>query len=332
VADGPGWFADPSGKIDTFRWWDGRAWTRWLSADPAAADPGPVPTGPSTGSGRMLQAAPATATATLDVPPPDDAAAHPAPDRATDGRRMLVEPAEAPVPPPDPADHVVGLPAAAAIIVGGVLLAIIAVGAIISLTRDRPLTGPALAPPPPTEAPLAVSYDEATRAVAVEELEAVLPSAPFTCGSPQEMTGLFDSAVNCGVLVHKDYDEDKHDWGASAGIGLLEAERDSQRDLRELLASAASDVLERNYEVDDITVEKAKNRLSDVAPDGRARYVTAELHVSYKGLPTEYDAMRVTLVRLAGGRHVVWWGLVPNDSPEAVRSAVAASAESLSAR
>jgi len=60
--------------------------------------------------------------------------------------------------------------------------------------------------------------------------------------------------------------------------------------------------------------------------------VTAELQVSYPGLPTDYDAMRVTIVRLAGGRHVVWWGLVPDDSPEAVRSAVAASAESLTAR
>jgi hypothetical protein len=42
--------------------------------------------------------------------------------------------------------------------------------------------------------------------------------------------------------------------------------------------------------------------------------------------------MRVTIVRLAGGRHVVWWGLVPDDSPEPVRSAVAASARSLSER
>lgn len=91
-------------------------------------------------------------------------------------------------------------------------------------------------------------------------------------------------------------------------------------------------MLERNYEVDDITVRKAKNRPSDVAPEGRARVVTAGLQVSYPGLPTDYDAMRLTIVRLAGGRHVVWWGLVPDDSPEAVRSAVAASAESLTAR
>ncbi len=98
------------------------------------------------------------------------------------------------------------------------------------------------------------------------------------------------------------------------------------------MAAAASDVLKRNYEVDDITIEKAKNRPSKVAPDGRARYVTAELHVSYPGLPTDYDDMRVTIVRLAGGRHVVWWGLLPDDSPEPVRSAVAASARSLSER
>jgi hypothetical protein len=31
-----GWFADPGGKVNTFRWWDGEAWTRWLSADPSA--------------------------------------------------------------------------------------------------------------------------------------------------------------------------------------------------------------------------------------------------------------------------------------------------------
>jgi uncharacterized protein DUF2510 len=327
VADGPGWFTDPSGKINTFRWWDGQAWTRWLSADPATPDPGLVPAGPSTSSGHM-RVAPDEATA---FPPPDPGLVPAGP--STSSGHMRVAPDEATAhPPPDPADRVVGLPAAAAIIVSGILLAIIAVGAIISLTQDRPLSGPAVPPPPRSEAALAVRYDDASRAATVEELKVVLPSAPFACGSPQELAGLFDSAVSCGVTVHADYGKDKSDWGASAGIGLLEAERDSELALRELLASAASDVLKRNYEVDDITIKKAKNRPSAVAPAGRARVVTAELHVSYPGLPTEYDAMRVTVVRLAAGRHVVWWGLVPEDSPEAVRSAVAASAASLTAR
>jgi Protein of unknown function (DUF2510) len=118
VADGSGWFADPSGKINTFRWWDGQRWTRWLSADAAAPDPGPVP----------RRAAHRQTAVTAEPPPSAEA--------------RLAEPTDAQPPPqsfasPDPADRVVGLPAAAAIIVGGILLAIIAVGAIISLTADR---------------------------------------------------------------------------------------------------------------------------------------------------------------------------------------------------
>jgi hypothetical protein len=313
VADGAGWFADPSGKINTFRWWDGQAWTRWLSADPTAADPGPVadpgvPTSPAP-----------------DFPPPDEATAYAPPDAVKAGPAALA--------PPDPGDRMVGLPAAAAVLVGGVLLAIIAVGAIISLTADRPLTGPAVAPPPPTETPLAVTYNAGTRTGSVEELKVALPAAPFSCASsPTEIPGLFASAVSCDVAVHPDYDKEKNDWGASVGLGLLEPERDTERDLRQLLASTASAVLARNYEVDDLTVKRAKNRTSDVASAGRARVVTAELHVSNPGLPTKYDAMRVVIVRLESGRHVAWWGLVPDDSPEEVRMAVAASAESITAR
>ena len=33
---GAGWYADPSGRPDGFRWWDGDGWTRWLSRDAAA--------------------------------------------------------------------------------------------------------------------------------------------------------------------------------------------------------------------------------------------------------------------------------------------------------
>ena len=36
----PGWFPDPSGDPETFRWWDGAAWTRWLSRD--AGIPAPL--------------------------------------------------------------------------------------------------------------------------------------------------------------------------------------------------------------------------------------------------------------------------------------------------
>lgn len=46
MTDSPlGWYVDPSGLPDTFRWWDGRQWTQALTTDPTApapVDPEPV--------------------------------------------------------------------------------------------------------------------------------------------------------------------------------------------------------------------------------------------------------------------------------------------------
>ena len=39
MTDRPGWYADPSGRSETYRWWDGGVWTRWLSEDPTAPAP-----------------------------------------------------------------------------------------------------------------------------------------------------------------------------------------------------------------------------------------------------------------------------------------------------
>jgi Protein of unknown function (DUF2510) len=301
VSDGAGWFGDPSGKIGTFRWWDGRAWTRWLSTDPAAPDPGSV----------LVAEPPTPASLPADDPPPDDTA----------------------YAPPDPADRVVGLPVAAAVIIGGVLLAIIAVGAIISLTADRPLTGPAVAPPPPTEAPLAVLFDSASRAVSADELRVVLPASPFTCDpGARDVPDLFTSAISCSAPVHTDYD-DKNDWTANTGVGVLDEQVRSAKDLREMAARTGSGLLSRNYTVEDVTIKKVKNvPFPDVAPDGKARRVTAELHVSYPDLPSKYDRMSVAVFELESGEHVAWWALEPDDSPKAVTEALEASAATLTAR
>lgn len=41
MTDRPGWYADPSGSPESYRWWDGGNWTRWLSDDPQAPAPAP---------------------------------------------------------------------------------------------------------------------------------------------------------------------------------------------------------------------------------------------------------------------------------------------------
>ena len=314
MADGSGWFADPSGKINTFRWWDGQGWTRWLSADAAAPDPGPVPRRAAHHQTTVAAEPPPSAEATLAEP--------------TDP-----QPRPQSFAPPDPADRVVGLPAAAAIIVAGVLLAVIAVGAIISLTADRPLTGPAVAPPPPVDAPLLLTYDAATRTVSAEELRAVLPADPFLCDDrPREVPGLFTWALSCNVVVHADYD-DKLDWSATSGVGILDEKVGSVDELREMAAQTASGLITRNYTVEDVTIKKAKNvPLGEVAPDGKARIVTAELHVPYRDLPSAYDRMSVAVFELESGEHVAYWSLEPEKSPRAVAGALDESAATVTAR
>ena len=188
-----GWFADPGGKVNTFRWWDGNAWTRRLSADPTVPDPGPPPD---------IQPDPPS------FPPPRPAAEPVAPaDQALDLDALT---------PPNPADRVVRLPAAAAIVVTVVLLTVIGVGAIVSITADRPLTGPAVDPPPPTQAPAEIPYDPTTRNVSFEELMFIAPAAPFTCDRmPHEVRGTFTSAFTCQALVHRNYDKTNSSWTAS---------------------------------------------------------------------------------------------------------------------
>ena len=62
---GAGWYADPSGRPDGFRWWDGDGWTRWLSRDAAAAEPGPAPPPAPIDSPPPAEAGPVTGTVKL---------------------------------------------------------------------------------------------------------------------------------------------------------------------------------------------------------------------------------------------------------------------------
>jgi hypothetical protein len=304
VAEAAGWYADPSGKTSTYRWWDGQAWTRWLSADPGAADPGPV----------EMPAEPVVARrAAVDFPPPDEATAY---------------------APPDPGDRVVRLPAAAAILVGGVLLAIIAVGAVISLTADRPLTGPAVAPPTPTETPLTVAYDSATRELSAEELQVTLPARPFSCDiEPRVLPNVFASTFSCTAWVHSNYNDDEDDWIALIGLGVLEERLQTGPDLDAIAKATFAALADLSYDLDKVTVKKQKTEpLTGVAPQGKAVLTTADMHVDDKDLPTTYDRMVVAAFELESGQHAAYYVIRPNDSKSDVTDALRRSAETVTAR
>jgi hypothetical protein len=299
-----GWFADPGGKVNTFRWWDGEAWTRWLSADPSAPDPGPEP--------QPIETTPKPAVADPVPADPLDLAA---------------------LPPPDPADRVVRLPAAVAIVVAVVLLTVIAVGAIVSITADRPLTGPAVNPPPPTQVPAEIAYDPATRKVSFEEMQFIAPAAPFSCDpKARQVPNAFASAFTCTALVHRNYDKKNSNWSAVVSLGHLDDRLRAGGDLTSIARSTFGAIVGRNYPAK-VTIKKAKsNPLVGVAPDGKAVLVSAELHVSVRNLPTRYDRLALAVVELKSGEHVAWYSLQPDDSPKDVVRARLNSSRTVTAR
>jgi hypothetical protein len=300
-----GWFADPGGKANTFRWWNGEAWTRWLSADPTAPDPAP-------GS---RPAAPATAPAVVDtMPRPTDA-----PDLAA-------------LPPPNPADRVVRLPAAAAIIAAVVLLSLIVVGAIVSFTADRPLTGPPIAPPP-RQAISKTGYDPVSRKVSLEEMQFTAPNAPFSCDPQPQDRAASPSALTCTAVVHRNYDKKKHNWAAVVSMGPVQQRLTQSGDLGIIASQAFRAILNWDYVSTKVTVKKRQlQRLTGVAPDGKAVLLSADVHVSEPGLRTKYDRLVLVVVELQSGRYAAWYAGRPNDSPNDVRKALEASASTVTAR
>jgi len=268
---------------------------------------------------------------------------HPPPDPLPGSEQLPAEhlPAEhlhaqdlAAYAPPDPADRVVRVPAAAAIIVGGVLLAIIAVGAIISLTEDRPLTGPAVAPPMPTKASLAVTYDRVSRQLSVAELSVTMPDEPFSCDvEPRSQPGLFSSTFACTAWVHVDYDDQQSDWVAATGLGVLDDRLRTGQDLNEIAQATMAAFAARNYDLDNVTIRKQQTEpLTGVAPEGKAVLASAELHIADQDLPTTYDRVLVAVFELGGGQHAVYFAVRPNDSRKNVTDALRQSAETVSAR
>jgi Protein of unknown function (DUF2510) len=305
VVTDSGWFADPGGKVNTFRWWNGEAWTRWLSADPTAHDPGPD-SSPAEGG---------------PAPADSETMATEAPDLAA-------------FAPPNPADRVVPLSTAAALVAGVVLLLIIAVGGIVSLTADRPLSGPPVNPPPRTRTPLKVSYDSATRKVSFEEMQFVAPGRPFFCGlGPREVPGTFTSAFGCAAPVHRNYDKLGNDWVAAVTMGHLDDRLRQSGDLPKAASRTFAALLPADYGMTKYTVKQQRiQNLTGVAPPGKGVLLSAQVHLAEPGLATKYDHVVLVVVELQSGEQLAWYAARPNDSPKDVTEALQSSANTLTAR
>jgi hypothetical protein len=306
-AEEAGWYADPSGGLDRFRWWDGAGWTRWLSRDPTVGAPPAV-------------AEPAVPRPT--TPPQDPASA---PVHQPDVGAVAVEPA-------DVADQTVKLPAAVAITLATIVLALIAVGAVVALSADRPLTGPSVDPPAGPKTPVVV-YDYVSRIAKVQELTFTAPGAPYSCTSYLEpQPPVFASLASCDVPVHPNGGQGV-DWASVAGLGPLSPSMVAAGDLDATADRAFDGLLGQFYARDRPTITRREREpVTGIAPQGKAVQINARVNVRIKGLATHYDKILLVVFELKGGSYAAWFGLAPNDLPAATRAVLLTSLNTLKAQ
>ncbi len=300
----PGWYGDPSGAAGTYRWWDGAAWTRWLSADADAAPPGEAPT--------------LTPGADPDAP----AGAGPAQARTTT--------VAGPVPHEGPG---VRVPLAVAVVLGAVLVAVVAVGAVVSASAERLPSGPAVTPPSPTAARASLAWQPDDNLATIGELRVVLPAAPYAC-SP-EVTALsptFTDFVGCSTVVHEDYDDEDGVWSATTGVGLVPDDLVVEDDLKRTADQVFASLRGQFYSGTKTTVRKLVASPTDRAPVGRSILVSGDIGYAIDGLPSRYDRTLVVVVLLADGTHAAWFSSRPDDTPAKAVEVLDASVATLTAQ
>ena len=199
-------------------------------------------------------------------------------------------------------------------VVAVLLVAIVAVGAVVTAsTRDLP-EGPAAAPAlPPTAT---VSYDLDTRRARVGEVSVTMPAAPYECQSGQALTPTFSDAAVCNALVFADY-QGTEDWFAGLGFGLVSQDLQAGDDVKATTRNVF-DSLQKQFYADEATTAKnfLYQELTDV-PTTQAVALAGELHYDIEGLESTYDKVLIIVVKLDAGGYVAWFSARPDGAPQA---------------
>ncbi|MBA8793851.1 hypothetical protein FHX74_001456 [Friedmanniella endophytica] len=102
-ADGappPGWFPDPAGRPDTYRWWDGTTWTPWLTGDADADAPDTTTAEPETPHAEPVEAQEMTSAEPVEAQGSTRAEPEMTPAEPVEAQgRTRAEPVEAPPGP-----------------------------------------------------------------------------------------------------------------------------------------------------------------------------------------------------------------------------------------
>lgn len=292
AAPEPGWYPDPAGATDLFRWWDGQAWTDAISESTLAPNP-PRRHTPD------LQ--PDLQSGDLDSGHSDGGDA---PRKGLSWRSVV----------------------ALIVVIALFLSATAGIGLLIwgdpsgNATR-LPANGAGTGAGPTAygTAPIG-QLDQSSRTATIGRASMVLPDAPYVLyPDPMPMAGVLDLAFWSEATVHPRYDG-RRDWSAAVLFGQVSSSRTTAdletqgRLTMERLGRAIFS--QRAVEVKDVS-------WSDHSVDQNPGVLfSATMRYSVPNLPSRFDQVTALLVRLDDGSVVIAAASVPDDAdPEVARQA-----------
>jgi hypothetical protein len=298
----PGWYPDPAGTDELFRWWDGQCWTDAISESPFTPGPGLTAGANRTQGPGGSADSPRTAYAVLP-------------------RRVW------------------SIKVFCAVMVGFAVFIATAIGVGFLFWRETgtptPIarhlggatTGP-ISPSATTAFPMG-QLDESTGLATIGPASMLLPGAPYVLyDHPIEVSGVFDVLFQANAQVHTGY-RSSQDWSAMVALAQLSSPVSSSPDLAYSGSVVLGKFSQRFFGGARTTLRHLS--YSDRSVDGHPGLLfTADVDYAIKQLPSRYDTVSALVVRLDDGSTIVAISSIPDDAgPELVRLA-ARSLESLS--
>jgi hypothetical protein len=277
-APAAGWFVDPAGR-GGYRWWNGTAWTRYLTDDPTMPPPTERQAVRSTASSA---AEPSTVMAgAASYPPGYERTPKPrTEDRRIPWLRQLIA------------------------IVGVVLLASVGAVIVVEQRNDQLLL------PPAAGTPSAKTYDEATRTLKLPGLELTMPGRPYTVEGGDTLSGFLIGGAEARATVQDDpYVEARIDVGQVAErlVG------GSTEETAELLFDAATNFF---FEEDRKISKRSEQTVSENLPYP-VRIITARVRDSRSAKPgynTKYETVSVLVAPREDGGYNGWIATRPDNA------------------
>lgn len=290
TAPRPGWYRDPAGVDEHFRWWDGEEWTDAIST--SAQAPAPALTWHSSAtsaaggrprSGIQLLFTLACGFAVFVA-------------AGLGAGWAIWRDSSQPVSPAPAAYATTSLP--------------LAPGAPASMAAPDG------------------QLDESTGVASIGRASMTFPGAPYELHSdPMQITGLFDVFFVADADVHSDYDG-SHSWSATVGFGHIDSSLTQSADLGQAGSKALSQLAAHLFGGHPTTLRNISS--ADRSVDGYPGMLfTADVHYAIRKLPSGYDTVSALVVRLDDGSVVIGLSSIPNDAESHLARAAERSLQSL---